>query len=745
MRYPEPSMLALMLSSLLTLAPADRLWLEVEDHARAIGQVDVLDAAAPDFGRMATSDAGAQRFARLAPGGTLTYAPAELAAGTYHAWIRAFAIDGRRWALSVDGQLVGQNVGGPNNVALVWVRLGEVALAAGPHTIALAAAEGNANFCYADAVYLTTDPLELPFGKTAAEVLRSGQAVTSFRDGFEAPAGALGEAWEARPDAEQWLRRVREDNRDCLRSHNGSGQRLEMHLTKPLRLGPARQVRVRFTARRYGITESLAIAIPGLEEANVNLRREWTQYERAFLLPASAGELARVRITFRGPGDVLFDDLVIEAPDPPVDSFETGRFIPPPILGRGGRLFELERYVDDPTSFTTADLDGDGKWTLVRLDRDANQPMFSRGTVLKSDRGDTTPALHCTLTGLAPGPYSIWTCDPGRPVTFQLDGGPEVPAAAGQQTSLGQVVIRDSTLGLTVRKALPQAGNPGPAYLDYVLLIPTENEAYVAQPVPTWQDTAADGVARARIDFAVRRAGVLGGGLALPPGALGEPGHVRAMSAAGEITCQSKVLCRWPDGSIKWLFVVAEAPANGGWIEYGSAVRPAAKPAGVAPEPAFATGPALWSAVRLGDAALGPLTAELTLADGAVLRPANLRQVSEEAGPLRWVTRLSGDYTDGRQTPFSFELLLTRAAGEPAVTIEHTFIASGEQAQERMQSLVLRLGYPHSEVAFPDTGRRGAGRFRLVQDATNPWAQPTGAQYTLDLGGETTQGRLRRV
>jgi len=749
-------MLALMLSALLILAPADRLWLETESFAQSTEKVDILDSTAPDFGRMATSDAGAEKFLRLAPGGTLTYAPVDLTAGKYHAWMRLFAIDGRCWTLSIDGQPVATNRGGPNNVALVWVRLGEVELAAGPHTLALAAAEGNINFCYGDAVYLTTDPLALPFGKSPDEVMQSGDAVDRYADAFDAPAGELGGEYDARPDREQWLRRVHEDDRDCLRSHNGSGARLELHLTKPLRLGRARQLRVSFRARRYGITEALEVAVPGVEAANFNLRREWTAYERTFLVPPDAGELARVRITFRGPGDVLYDDLVIETPDPPVSSYETGRFIPPAILGRGGRLFELERYVDDPATITAGDVDGDGKWALVRLGRDANEPMFSRGTVLKSDSGETTPPLRCTLTGLLPGPYSVWTCDPGRPVIFELDGGPEVPALPRAQTSLGQVTITDGKLGLTIRKAAPEAGNPGPAYLDYVLLIPTENDVYVNQSPPVWKDNASDGVARERVDFRVRRAGVLGGGVALPQGALGDPGHVRAMSAAGEIACQTKVLCRWPDGSIKWLFVVADAPAEGGWIEYGSAVKPAAKPRGQAPDVQFGAGPELWTSATFGEQTVGALTAALTLADGTVLHPANVQQTAHEAGPLRWSTQLSGDYTDGIRTPFTFELLVTRAAGEPALTLEHTFIASSDRAQEQIKSLVLRLQSPLStrgrgaggegdgQGVVQVEGHRAANKLRLLQDATNPWAQPTGAHYILDLGPERFEGETAK-
>jgi ABC-type multidrug transport system ATPase subunit len=60
-------------------------------------------------------------------------------------------------------------------------------------------------------------------------LMRSGEVVERFADSFDAPAGELSDAWQMRADGEQWARRVQEDQLDCLRTHNGSGERLQLH------------------------------------------------------------------------------------------------------------------------------------------------------------------------------------------------------------------------------------------------------------------------------------------------------------------------------------------------------------------------------------------------------------------------------------------------------------------------------------------------------------------------------------
>ncbi len=747
----------------LTLtAPADApVWLEAESAVASAGTLERLDASASDFGSMARDQASGEAFARFGPGSRLSWPARHFDAGEYACWVRAFAIDGRRAEVRVDHQPVGTSRGGPNIVALVWQRLGTITLTEGEHEVGLAAAADNRHLAYVDVVLFTTALNAIPMGKSPDDLCDPGPGEAVVSESFDhLAADALpSERWRLTTRGDQWARAAAERDRRCLRLHNGTGGALGLLLVRAVTPNASRQLQVSFTARRYGITETLAVEIVGVGSWSPMLRRDWTPYQRTFLVPPDVPGPYLLQITCQGGGDTLVDDVRVEAPETPVSAYDTGRFLGPPQLSREGRLFELERYVVQPDRVTPDDRDGDGRWALIRLGRDDNPQMFSRGTVLKSDSG-ATPPLTFRLTDLAPGPYAVWLGDPGRPVVVETAGRDPVTAPGGRQTPLGRIEVADGRLTLTVRQAPPAPGNPGPAYLDYVLLIPVENAAYTARPAPRWADSAADGVTRAEVGFALRRAGVAGGGVALPPGALGDPGHVRVLSGGTEVPSQTRCLCRWPDGSVKWLLVVAgPLPAGPGRLEYGSAVRPApvADPVRVTDDGGLTVeaggirarfGGGLWSGLRLGRQELGALAGELVLDDRAVLRPSDLRWTVAERGPVRAVVRVDGWYAAGDRRPFRFELLVTIDRGAEAVQLEHTFIAAGDRAQEQMRALHLTFATPPGELSCPESGEARAASLRLLQDGSNPWALPDGAAYRLMLGdreltGERARGVIR--
>lgn len=743
----------------LTLtAPADApVWLEAESAVAVSGALERLDASASDFGSMARDQASGGAFARFGPGSRLTWPARRFASGEYVCWVRAFAIDGRRVEVRVDDQPVGTSRGGPNDVALVWQRLGTVKLSDGEHVVGLAAAADNRNLAYVDAVLFTTALTAIPLGQSPDDLCDPGPGQATVAETFDdLAADAPPERWRIIARGDQWARAA-DGARRCLRLHNGTGGPLRLLLLRAVSPNASRQIRVSFTARRYGITESLAIEIVGVGSWSPMLRRDWTPYERTFLVPPDVPGPYLLQITSQGGGDTLLDEVRVEAPETPVSAYDTGRFLGPPQLGREGRLFELERYVAQPDLVTTDDRDGDGRWALIRLGRDDNPQMFSRGTVLKSDSG-ATPALTFRLTDLAPGPYAVWLGDPGRPVVIESPGREPVTAPGARQTPLGRIEVADGTLTLTVRQAPPDPANPGPAYLDYVLLLPVENAAYTGRPAPRWADSAPDGVQRAEVGFALRRAGVAGGGVALPPGALGDPGHVRVLSGGTEVPSQTRCLCRWPDGSVKWLFVVAgPLPAGSGRLEYGSAVRPApvADPVRVMEDGGltveagglsarFGDPGRPWSGLRLGQQELGALDGELVLDDGAVLRPTDLRWTVIERGPVRAAVRVDGWYAAGDRRPFRFELLTTIDRQAEAVQLEHTFIAAGDRAQERIRSLHLTVATPPGPLSCPEAGEARAERLRLLQDGSNPWALPDGAAWQVMLGDRELSGERAR-
>jgi hypothetical protein len=378
--------------------------------------------------------------------------------------------------------------------------------------------------------------------------------------------------------------------------------------------------------------------------------------------------------------------------------------------------------------------------------------MFSRGTALKSDSDPaSSPALEFELTELVPGPYCAWACAAGRPVEWQLADNETVRGDGEAQSSLGQVVVPASgRVWVRARQLPPASGNPGPVYLDYVTLIPTENKAFTSLPAPPPPKPSKGGVERARVTFQFRRSGVATGGLALPRGALGDPTNCRVLSGGRPVPTSARCLCRWPDGSIKWLLVTAgPLPAGEGVLEYGTVVR--------APEVASLPSGRLdlregdglfWSSLSFGASAVGPLAGELVLEDGTVLLPTAVKMEMAGGSAVHTQLRLTGQYAAGDRHPFRFELLVTWGCGSDDLLLEHTFIAEGPARQERIRSLRLTASVSGGAVRCPELADKSARTLRLVQDAGNPWAEPIQAGYKLradeqDLAGERAAGVIR--
>jgi len=193
-------------------------------------------------------------------------------------------------------------------------------------------------------------------------------------------------------------------------------------------------------------------------------------------------------------------------------------------------------------------------------------------------------------------------------------------------------------------------------------------------------------------------------GMPFPQGVLRDPARFEVHDAARALPVQARIASRWPDGSVRWLFVrtLVDLPGNAGkQIGWRIAGRPAAPQPGVQ--------------VRRGadgslEVSTGPLTARIPaagffpLADvrlGERPFPGSMRGFAFRAGANRWstadagpvklevreegpiaaVVRVSGRH-GGEDSPFDFSAELVFWAGKPYVSVDYrVLLARGPKEQ----------------------------------------------------------------
>lgn len=157
-----------------------------------------------------------------------------------------------------------------------------------------------------------------------------------------------------------------------------------------------------------------------------------------------------------------------------------------------GIVFEAED-IAAPSAAWTRDRGSATNWMLWTREADIERKR-SRGAVMASpsvctDRGspdEGAPPLHCTVTRLPPGVYSVFLSAPGRPLAWSPDGE-DWHRYQGGELSLG---ARDCRAGrfefwIDDRFAAPSQ-NPGPGYFDYVRFVPLESEALCVERGASW-------------------------------------------------------------------------------------------------------------------------------------------------------------------------------------------------------------------------------------------------------------------
>jgi hypothetical protein len=332
--------------------------------------------------------------------------------------------------------------------------------------------------------------------------------------------------------------------------------------------------------------------IPGLSALEYGPRyfsTNWQELRRVLLVqPGSATVRARVRAS--GKGQIELADLQFQSQ--PIDPYQTGALVTQLHSSlRNGVVLESNFGIVNTAAVSKEDRDGDGKWALVSVDLDKitepskkgvdwrsnfegnpNEILWSEGAVLKSDsvredrRPDLSRALHFRMQGRR-GPYRAWMNDPGRAVAWSRDGTTWQRHNPGQEIDLGVFPDVSGTIEFWLDPCYRDSVSAGPVYFDYVRLYPTEDPAAAERlfEAARWKaatltkgavDERTVNVTVSAPPFAHGANWPVRCGLPIPQGELAAANHVAVRNGHGKtIPSQCRTLARWPDGSVKWLFV----------------------------------------------------------------------------------------------------------------------------------------------------------------------------------------------
>jgi len=765
------------------------VWCEAESYTEATGTVQLIDSATGDYGRMAQAEASGERFLRLGPGAriTLPAVPVETA-GARTAWVRCFAMPGRRATLVVDGKDVGTSSGDADMIALVWHCLGSVDLAVGEHALHLRAADGNTGLAYVDTVLLLANPDASPYGRTP-EQITTGPAAERIADDFSAPSiKALGADWTLNPPPgeDALMEMVPGEDGGAVHIHNGAGGAYSLVSRRPLRVQPGEQVTLRLRVRKRTLCESLSVSIGGVGRLMPQLYRHFTDYERTWLVPPGLTSPAIVRIDGRAGGDTYISRIEVFRPDPPLSSFATGRFVSRQDSRREGRLFEIERYVVNRAAFSAdPDQDGDGLWTLCRLSQEENEVRFSRGTCLKSDsvNGDRAlprdgcPPLHVRVGPLEPGRYQVYLNAPGRALGFSRDGKDWTRLPGNVAPALGLLTIIDPWFEFWLDDRYAESANPGPTYADYIRFMPIEDPAYTMAPAAAPKPLARGAAERRRVPLTIAndtdssrvRESVVSG-VPIPKGDLSSPERARLMDASGAVVpCRITSTGRWPDGSVKWLLLDFQANVGPNTsatfaLEYGNAVVPTKAVTGLVitrtgDSLRIDTGPArfefspnqgrpLVATLRGATTPALSLAGTIATVDGRRWRLSAARDatvVVEEESPFRVVVRLRGRFAgeDG-PGPIEFDHRVHLFAGRADALVEYGFVPTAAEDTIPLRLIRVHLGGASSGMAEFVLGDGKAVRAavadgpRLLQTGESHYGSEGSFPFVVSAGGNAS-------
>ena len=345
-----------------------------------------------------------------------------------------------------------------------------------------------------------------------------------------------------------------------------------------------------------------------LETLYSELPTTWLTFRKQF--PVRPGTVrVRARIRADGAGEYLVSGVAMKRVK--ADAYETGALITQghPKL-RKGLVLESNLGIVNTERITEADRDGDGKWAVIYSDLDKlsepeekgedwrskfeyrpNEIYWSDGAVLKSDSvtvdraPDMQRALHFRMK-VHEGPYRAYLNDPGRAIAVSIDGKAWKRFEGGAEVDLGTVAAKGGVLEFWVDNPYRDPITVGPAYFDYVRILPKDNAPSVERLFQAAKQSPA-APARGSVEerrVAVKIAGPVVAnwpvrcGLPIPRGELGVAANAMVLDAGGaRIPSQSRAMAVWPDGSVKWLFVdFFQRGGSAYTVAYGNKVRGAA-------------------------------------------------------------------------------------------------------------------------------------------------------------------------
>ncbi|MCH2201798.1 MAG: hypothetical protein MK102_07500 [Fuerstiella sp.] len=315
-----------------------------------------------------------------------------------------------------------------------------------------------------------------------------------------------------------------------------------------------------------------------------------------FTMPSSHQEFVDLSIVFFAPDrttevfievassggiETLVEEVAVCRNLSPVSTFETGigirnhRWFGDTFF-RTGRLFEAESVITDSQMLASEDVDGDGRWSLLRLPQPEHPKMFpvknpwlfSEYSVLKSDsspreQGGTTGILQLHCTSLYHGRYEVFLSDTCRDAAVSLDGHHWRIVRGGKgELNLGLVDVGEDGFRLWIDHRHPTSVNPGPIYVDYVRFMPVyvpENGIEKPQEPPTIQSPLSVQDLKVSLvgqQISRRKDEWVWCGIPFSPGQF-RPSDGVSCDAAKNLT--ARPLLSWRDGSVKWLGVEFQA------------------------------------------------------------------------------------------------------------------------------------------------------------------------------------------